>query len=75
MATLKTNGELIDELSKFPRDMLVGVYIDEVEEGGAYIRKIVVQKADDESTLLYHKGDNPVNSKSISEMLTICSRI
>ena len=76
MAKLKTVSELIEALKAFPADMPVGIYLEEAEDGGAGITKLVVQKADDETTQLYHKGDSPVGRHgSLKEMLTICSHI
>jgi len=71
---LKTVGELIELLKQHPADMPVGVYVYEAEEGG-YFTNLKVQKAADESTILYHKGDNPLDLNDIPEMLTICGEL
>jgi hypothetical protein len=95
MAKIKTVGELIEALKAFDPKLPVGVYVGDAEEGGAFVSSIVHQKAlpdnykelsdadkqavKDKSTMLYHKGDNPISpimqeyNDGIKELVTICT--
>lgn len=76
MATIKPVGELVEALKAYDPKLPVGLYIYEAEEGGAYVKAIKLQKADDRNTLLYHKGVHPMDiEEEIKEMLTLCTDI
>ncbi len=71
---IRTVGETMDTLSAYPRELPIGVYLDVSEDGGLYITGITLQRRDDEDSLLYHKGDNPVGEigpDGLNEMVTI----
>jgi len=69
---IKTVGQLIEALQLFDPDSPVGVYDQLSEEGGAYAYNVQLQRADDESTHLYYKGDSPIGHfSSLDQLVTI----